>query len=84
MLCHSCILVICFWEGCNTKGQETDEKWSVEAETGLVEVETRSVEVENDQVGPSTGRKFSPISTPKFESFSVSREALIAVIVWKF
>ena len=45
-LCHSCILVNCFWEGCNTKGQETAKTWSVEVETRLVVVETRSVEVE--------------------------------------
>ena len=39
LLCHSCILMIWFKEGCNTKGQETAKKWSVEVETRSVEVE---------------------------------------------
>ena len=43
--------MICFLDGCNTKGQEMAENWSVEVETRLVEVETRLVEVERSGRG---------------------------------
>ena len=64
LLCHSCILMTCFQEGCNTKRQET-AKWSVEVETRSVEVKKGQVEVENDHVGPRRGRKYPPVPTPQ-------------------
>ena len=56
-LCNSCMLVICFQEGRNTKGQEAAKKWPVEVKTRLVEVETRSMEVEKSGRGGGRGRK---------------------------